>query len=168
MRFSGIVLLCLVSAAVNGADWPQWRGPNRNGISAETGWTPTSNPRRVWSAQVGQGFSSVAVVGGRVYTMGNAGGKDWIHCLNTATGKPVWQHTFQASAGDYPGPRATPTVSGGRVYTLNRYGLAHCINAAAGKPLWQTDVRALVSAEQPGWGFGGSPLLHGNLVLYNV
>src|SRR5687768_11549902 len=76
MRFCGIVLLCFVSAAVFAADWPQWRGPNRNGISAETGWAPTSNPRRVWTAQVGQGFSSVAVVGGRVYTMGNAGGKD--------------------------------------------------------------------------------------------
>ena len=168
MKFCGFLLLCILSTAALAADWPQWRGPNRNGISAETGWAPTSSPRRVWSAQLGQGFSSVAVVGGRVYTMGNSAGKDWIHCLNAGTGKPIWQHTFPSTAGNYEGPRATPTVSGGRVYTLNRHGIAHCLNANTGKPVWQTDVRGLLNAETPGWGFGGSPLLHGSLVLYNV
>src|SRR5947207_9422972 len=105
MRFRPVVsLLAALSAlAITGAtwaaDWPQWRGPNRNGITAESGWAPTSNPRRVWSAQVGEGFSSVAVVGSRVYTMGNSGGKDWVHCLNAATGKPIWQYTFSAAGG---------------------------------------------------------------------
>ena len=158
----------LPAAPSPAADWPQWRGLHRNGISAESGWAPNSNPRRVWSAQVGEGFSSVAVAGGRVYTMGNSGGKDWIHCLNAATGKPVWQYTFPASSGDYGGPRATPTVSGGKVYTLNRHGQAHCINAATGKLVWQADVARLLSAERPTWGFAGSPLILGSLALYNV
>ena len=162
------LVLASMPALAGAADWPQWRGINRNGISAETAWKPSSNPRRVWSAQVGQGFSSVAVTGGRLYTMGNTAGKDVIHCLNAANGKPIWKHAFDAYAGDYGGPRATPTVSGGRVYTLTRHGIAHCIDASTGKPVWQANVAALLKAEPPQWGFGGSPLIHRNLVLYNV
>ena len=170
MRIRGLLTVCalVVAGAGYAADWPQWRGPNRNGISAETGWAPTSNPRRVWTAQVGQGFSTIAVVGNRLYTMGYALGQDWIHCLNTANGKAVWQYKFPSTAGSYEGPRATPTVSGGRVYTINRHGLAHCLRADTGKLIWKADVAGLLNADEPGWGFGGSPLIHGNLVLYNV
>src|SRR5690242_5859059 len=89
-----------------GSDWPQWRGPARNGVSAERGWStrwPASGPRRAWSAQVGEGFSSVAVVGGKVYTAGNAGGQDTIYCLNVANGRPFWKYSYPCAAGDYGG-----------------------------------------------------------------
>ncbi|MBB6050019.1 PQQ-binding-like beta-propeller repeat protein [Armatimonas rosea] len=146
------------------ADWPQWRGALRNGTSPETvGWRG-GKPRPLWQAAIGQGFSSVAVVGGKLYTLGNAGGTDWVHCLNAATGKPVWQYKYTCGAGDYGGPRATPTVHNGNVYTLSREGLALCLNAATGKLVWQQRLSGAV----PQWGFAGSPLVQGSRVIYNV
>ena len=150
-----------------GADWPQWRGPARNGISAEKGWRsqwPASGPRRLWSLQVGQGFSSVAVKGGRVYTMGNDGSRDVVTCANAATGKVVWQYRYPCGAGDYAGPRATPTIHEGRVYTFSREGLALCLDAASGKVLWRRDV----GGRAPNWGYAGSPLVQGGVVIYNA
>jgi len=156
---------------MNAADWPQWRGPQRNGISAETGWMSRwsgTGPRIVWRAQVGQGFSSVAVKSGRVYTMGNANGKDTVYCLNATNGKVVWSYSYPCAEGQYPGPRATPTVDGDRVYTLSREGHALCLNASTGKLIWSKDLPRETGARPPQWGFAGSPLIEGNLVIYNV
>jgi len=153
--------------AAHAADWPQFRGPTRNGISAERGWRHQwagGKPRQIWSADVGVGFSSVAVQGGRLYTMGNRGNQDVVSCLDAATGKVVWQHRYPCGAGDYPGPRATPTVSGGRVYTLSREGQAWCLDAKTGKPVWNRSL----GAQAPGWGFASSPLVQGGLALYNA
>src|SRR5205085_12474506 len=116
-----VALAALVTLPARGADGPQWRGPERNGISAETGWLshwPGSGPKRLWSAKVGEGFSNVAVANGRLYTVGNAANRDTVYCLNATTGKPVWTYPYPCPAGDYGGPRATPTVSGGKVYIL--------------------------------------------------
>jgi outer membrane protein assembly factor BamB len=149
------------------ADWPQFRGPNRNGISTETGllshWSGTG-PKRLWGVQVGQGFSSVAVVGDRVYTVGNYQSQDFVSCLNAANGKVVWQHKYACSPGDYAGPRATPTIHDGNVYTLSREGHAFCLNAATGKVVWQARLEGAV----PGWGFSSSPLIQSNLAIYNA
>jgi len=165
-----LVVLVLCSAA-RAADWPQWRGPARNGLSSETGlnwaWGP-AGPRRLWTAQVGQGFSSVAVSGGRLYTMGNDGSRDSVFCLDALTGRQIWRFSYACGPGDYEGPRATPTVAGGRVYTLSREGEAHCLKAANGQLVWRRDLRGEMRAEPPRWGFAGSPLLAGSLVLYNV
>lgn len=169
----GACALGVLSPVASGraADWPQWRGPARNGISTETDWNfrwPASGPPRVWSAQVGEGFSSVAVTGGRLYTMGNADDKDTVHCLNAVTGKPVWSYRYAAASGDYGGPRATPVVDGTAVYTLSRDGLAHCLNAATGKVIWSRDLRKETGGETPQWGFAGSPLVRGGRIYYNV
>jgi outer membrane protein assembly factor BamB len=149
------------------SDWPQWRGPQRNGISKETNlgtaW-PGAGPRKLWSAQLGQGYSGVTVLGNRLYTMGNARETDYIHCLNADTGKIVWQHKYPCGSGDYGGPRSTPTISNGRVYTLSREGHALCLNAATGTVLWQQNLRASV----PQWGFTSSPLVLGSRVLLNA
>src|SRR3954464_2417371 len=88
------------------ADWPQWRGPQRNGISQEKGWLsqwPGSGPKRLWTADVGTGHSSCAVVGGRVYTMGNVNNQDVVWCLDAATGKVVWSYKYRCVADNYPG-----------------------------------------------------------------
>lgn len=146
------------------ADWPQWRGALRNGITAETVTWRGGAPRKVWQATIGQGFSSVAVVGGKLYTAGNVGGTDWVHCLDAVTGKVVWQYKYPCGAGDYPGPRATPTVHNGNVYTLSREGLALCLNAASGKVVWQQKLAGQI----PQWGFAGSPLISGARAIYNV
>lgn len=169
------IMLSLWALAIippmNAADWPQWRGPQRNGISSETGWMTRwsgAGPKRVWMAQVGQGFSSVAVKDGRVYTMGNTGGRDTIYCLNAANGKVVWTHSYACSAGDHPGPRATPTVDGNFVYTLSREGHAFCLDALSGQVHWSKDLKRETGAQPPQWGFASSPLIEGNLVIYNV
>jgi outer membrane protein assembly factor BamB len=153
------------------ADWPQWRGPQRNGISTETGWKTNwsgGRPRQVWSAQIGEGYSGVAVSAGKAYTLGHAGGKDTVFCLNAATGKVLWFYSYPCSTGDYSGPRATPIVDGGKVYTLSREAQAFCFDAASGKVIWANDMRRTAGAQTPTWGFAGSPLIEGDKVIYNV
>jgi outer membrane protein assembly factor BamB len=165
------LLAALLVTPLKAADWPQWRGPRRDGISSETGWLtrwPGLGPKRLWTAQVGEGFSSVAVTGGRLYTMGNASGRDTVYCLAAGTGRPVWKYSYSCPAGDHTGPRATPTVDGNRVYTLSREGQAFCLNASSGLLLWGKDLRRETGAETPRWGFASSPLVTGKLVIFNV
>lgn len=153
------------------ADWPQWRGPRRNGHSTETGLLsrfPFGGPRKLWTAQVGEGYSAVSVVGNRAYTLGNQGGQDAVLCLDANTGKQLWRFSYPCGPGDYGGPRATPDVDGGNVYTLSREGLAHCVNATTGKLVWRQNLQQATRAEYPQWGFAGSPLVYGNKVIYNV
>jgi outer membrane protein assembly factor BamB len=166
-----LLAACLCAAAAGAADWPQFRGPLRNGVSAEKGWLSrfgANGPTRLWTAQVGDGFSSVAVAKNRLYTMGNANGQDTVYCLNATTGAVIWRYSYPQQAGDYGGPRATPTVDGTVVYTLSREGIACSINASTGKPNWKKDLRREVGAEMPRWGFAGSPLVHSGRVIYNV
>ena len=146
------------------ADWPQWRGALRNGITSETvGWRG-GKPRQLWQATVGQGFSSVAVVGSKLYTLGNVNNTDWVHCLDAASGKVVWQYRYACPAGDYPGTRATPTVHNGNIYTMSREGVALCLNASTGKVVWQQKLVGAI----PQWGLCGSPLIAGSRAIYNV
>lgn len=171
-RYAGFLVLAVVSCLLPAAaDWPQWRGPQRNGLSSETGWLKSwgpGGPRRLWTARVGEGWSAVAVRDGRVFTMGNSTGQDHVTCLDAATGRPVWRYSYAAGSGDYGGPRATPTLEGEHVYTLNRAGKAFCLNAGTGKLVWTVDLRRETRGEEPRWGFAGSPLIQGNLALYNV
>jgi len=152
-------------------DWPQWRGPDRNSITAETGWQtrwPADGPKVKWSVDVGGGYSSVAVRAGRVYTMGNDGSKDTVWCLNEATGAVVWKKSYPERRGQYPGPRATPTVEGDLVYTVSRQGLAKCYKADSGEQVWSTNIPAKIGAKVPGWGIAGSPLVLGDRVIYSA
>jgi outer membrane protein assembly factor BamB len=152
------------------ADWPQYRGPSRSGISPEkfSGRFAPGGPRRIWSAQVGVGYSGVSVKGGRAFTMGNVNNADLVTCLKTVNGQVLWQARYPCQAGDIPGTRVTPTVHAGNVYVLSREGLALCINAVTGKIVWQTQLAQKTGATQPKWGFSGSPLISGRLVFYNV
>jgi outer membrane protein assembly factor BamB len=165
------LLAAMLAAPLEAADWPQWRGPRRDGISSETGWLlrwPATGPRRLWTAQVGEGYSSVAVKDGRVYTMGNAGDRDTVYCLAAGTGRVLWKYSYPCPAGDQSGTRATPTVEGNRVYTLSREGQAFCLDASTGAKIWGRDVGRETGAAPPRWGFASSPLVYGNLVIYNV
>jgi outer membrane protein assembly factor BamB len=153
------------------ADWPQWRGPNRNGISAETGLLssfPAGGPRKLWSANVGSGFSTAAISKGRAFTLGNYQEQDFVSCLNALTGKIIWAYKYPQGAGDYSGPRATPTINADKVYTFSREGLALCLDAGTGKVLWQKNIAQEIRSSAPRWGYAGSPLIVGNLVIYNV
>lgn len=152
------------------ADWPNWRGPDFNGISRETGWFKTgAGLKTVWEVPVEQGYSAVAVVGQKLYTAGNQGGQDQVVCLDTRTGATLWKYAFACPAGgSYPGPRATPAVSDNRVFMVSREGQVICLAADTGKELWNRPVARELKAQVPGWGFAGSPRIQDNRLLLNI
>lgn len=168
------LLIALIALPVSAEDWGQWRGPARTGISAETGWLdawPAEGPRILWKAQVGIGFSSFAVARNRVYTIGHANEMDTVFCLDADKGQVLWYHPYPADLGDKffeGGPTSTPTVDGDRVYTLGKWGDLFCFDAANGKIAWQKNIATETGAPVPAWGFGGSPLVLGDLLILNM
>jgi outer membrane protein assembly factor BamB len=167
--------MCIISSA-GAADWNQWRGPRRDGVSEETGvqtkWS-AGRPAELWRKVIGNGYGVVAVVGNRVYAAGNKEGQDTVVCLDDATGNTIWSTSYKAPAklagefGSFYGPHSTPTVQDGKVFVLSRDGQARCLNAADGKEIWFVDFKAL-GAKVPTWGMAGSPLVMDDLVLFNA
>lgn len=169
------------NAARQSADWPHWRGPDRNGISTETGWFSNGSDatiREVWRASVGIGFSSMAVSGGRLYTMGQTAKsgrdknqQDIVYCLAAGTGRLIWKKSYPCELLDRSydgGPHATPTVEGGRVYTCSKLAQVFCFDAATGSVIWSTDLHKGLGYKPPIWGFAGSPTIIGDKVLLNI
>ena len=170
-----IILFCLGEAAAQaGGNWPQWRGPNRDGISKETGllkqW-PDGGPPLAWKAAgAGNGYSSFAVSNGRLYTMGLRGDKEFIIAFDVATGKEVWAtphgtKAFRNDRGD--GPRGTPTIEGNRLYALGGNGDLSALDTATGKVVWSMNVLEKFGGEQITWGISESPLIVGDKLLVN-
>ncbi len=169
------LVLALALASIGSAkDWPQWRGPDRNGLSTEKGWLeqwPTAGPAIAWKAQVGLGFSSFVIAHGRAFTAGHAEGKDTVFCFDAATGKVVWKHSYPSELGDKffdGGTTGTPTLDGDRVFWLGRWGDTFCFNAADGKIIWSKNVQQETKARLPDWGFTGAPLVQGGNLMLNV
>ncbi len=161
-------------AAQVGADWPQWRGPNRDGISKETGllkqW-PEPGPPLVWKATgAGAGYSSMSVTNGRLYTMGLRGDQEFVIAFDVATGKEVWAtphgKAYRDSRGD--GPRGTPTFEGGKLYSLGGNGDLSSIDAKTGKIVWSINVLQKFGGENIGWGISESPLVIGEKLIVNA
>jgi outer membrane protein assembly factor BamB len=173
-RIAFTAALLLTAFSTRADDWPHWRGPKRNGISAETGWTtdwPKEGPRVAWKARVGIGFSSFAVAGGRVFTLGNANNHDTVWCLDATTGQTIWKHSYESDLGDKyfeGGTGSTPSVDGERVFTTSRWGDIFCFEAATGKIVWSKNFAKEADLRVPGWGFTGSPLIHEKLVVLNA
>ena len=175
-----LVILCAFLAPLlcMGADWPQWRGPNRDGISQETGWLtdwPAAGPKRIWEGKVGVGYSSFAVSGNRVITMGNVNDTDRVVCFDAATGRELWKHEYACEAKDpngFHGTRSTPTIEADRVYTLSRHGHMFCLDAGNGTVRWSLNLVKDLGGREPtqdngnqGWGYSGSALIEKNWVL---
>ncbi len=152
-------------------DWPQWRGPNRDGLSKETGWLaawPAEGPKKLWEGSVGIGYSSFAVSKGRLYTLGNIADKDNVFCFDAETGKLKWKHEYPCLAKDpngYHGTRCTPTVDGEFVYTLSRHGDFFCLDSANGSVKWAKNFKREFGGEPPRWGFSGSPWIEKDWVV---
>lgn len=168
LLLSGMIGSSIALPKLQAADWPQWRGLMRNGISIEKFAPWKTPPRQAWQVNIGEGWSAVTVWGGRAYTMGNQSGQDILYCLDAASGRESWRYSYPCGAGDYGGPRATPVIDGGKVYTLSREGHALCVNATTGKLVWRKELQRETGAASPQWGFAGSPLVQGKLVIYNV
>lgn len=174
--FSVALIFSLVATSdvfgqTTSTDWPGWRGPNGNGISTETDWNPaalTDRPNIIWRASVGYGFSSIAVQDKYLYTMGNSGNEDTVYCLDANNGKVIWTFSYNCRLGEHPGPRATPTVDDGRVYTLSQEGHLFCLNAKNGKVVWKAHLAKDFGARTPKWGLAGSPVIDGDLLLLNA
>jgi len=163
----------LVFPLIARADWPQWRGPAHDGISRETAWKPTweSEPKVLWRAQVGTGFSSMTVAGGRVYAMGLAGKTETVYALQAATGKTVWTHGWPSvfKAQYYEGGTSgTPIMDGGSVLVLGQSGDLLSLAAATGKVHWQKNLATELGLEIGTWGLTGAPLVDGERLLLNA
>ncbi len=151
--------------------WPGFRGLNRDdrvtGVRISTDWT-ASPPKEMWRRSVGPGWSSFAVGDGLIYTQEQRGEFEVVSCYDLATGKPVWTHKdaarfYESNAG--AGPRGTPALHGGWVYTLGATGVVNALDAASGRVAWTHDAAKDTGATLPGWGFSASPLVVDDLVI---
>jgi outer membrane protein assembly factor BamB len=178
LTFAALALLGISAGPAPDSDWAQWRGPNRDGVSPDTGllktW-PAGGPPLVWKATgLGGGFSSVSICDGKIYTMGEANGAFNMLSLNATDGKILWTTKVSdipekrvKNENDYPGPRSTPSTDGSLVITLGPYGDLLCADAATGKEKWRKNCQKDFGAgNRSDWMYAESPLLDGDNVVF--
>ncbi len=175
MKARCLIVALLLSHVSAAADWPQWRGPRRDGISAETGllkeW-PAGGPKLLWQVNdVGDGYATPSVVGTRLYILGNRGmDNEFVQALSAGDGKPVWT-TRIGNVGNpnqeppYPMARSTPTVEGGVLYALGSDGDLACLDTATGKIRWQKSLRGDFGGKPGKWAYSESPLIDGDVLI---
>jgi outer membrane protein assembly factor BamB len=176
-----------LAAGLRADDWPQWLGPQRDSVWRERGIVsafPAGGPPVLWRAEIGSGYSGPAVAKGRAYVLdhefakasdkpadpfqrGSIPGVERMVCLNADDGKVQWLHEYDCPyTVSYPsGPRTTPVVSKGRVFSLGAEGNLFCLNAATGSVVWSRDFKKDYNIPTPMWGFAGNPLLDGNKLI---
>jgi outer membrane protein assembly factor BamB len=183
-----LVAVGLLPGTLHADDWPQWLGTQRDGIWREKGLVdkfPAKGPKTLWKTPIGEGYSGPAVADGLVYITDRVRakgvdnpanpfdnstkveGKERVLCIDQKTGDVVWTHaydcTYQVSYGS--GPRTTPVVSGGKVYTLGTMGHLVCVDAKSGKEVWSKHLPTEYNTRVPQWGFAGHPLIDGNRLI---
>jgi len=181
------VLWSIVSSTLLADSWPQWLGPQRDGVWREKGILekfPEGGPKRIWRVELGAGYSGPAVAGGRVFVMdrqvpaeipkpksvfeaSQIPGNERVLCFNEADGKLLWQHAYDCpyNVSYAAGPRTTPLVAGGRVFTLGTMGDLKCLDAATGRVVWERDFKKDFGLKVPHWGVSAHPLLDGRRLI---
>ncbi len=155
------------------AAWPQYRGGAQDGRSPETGlvssW-PEGGPKVLWRAALGNGYSGIAIAGGRAFTMFGAGGDEIAIALDAVSGKEVWRFRTDDDRFDSQGsgPRSTPTVDGDRVFVLGARGKLYALDAKTGAEIWSVDLVARYGAGVPRWGVSTSPVVEDDLLLIDA
>lgn len=162
----------LFTSLTYATDWPHWLGPNGDGTSSESEWkSEISDP--IWKSKVGVGFSAVSVANGKLYTMGHdgkkTGGNETVYCLDSKTGKAIWEHSYPAPLIDYlheGGPCSTPTVDETTVYAISKHGLLHAYQVKDGQIIWKKDMMKIAGMKRPPeWGFAASPYVLGEQLI---
>lgn len=152
-------------------DWPRWNGPKCEMISGESGWAKdweASPPKQLWTVELGTGFSSISVIGERIFTMGRNEANDVVYCLNANSGDIVWKYEYECALlanAHEGGPGSTPTVADGRVYTFSREGHVHCLDANDGSLIWKIFLPDITEVKHPMWGLTSSALVLDDKVL---
>lgn len=168
-----ILLLAMLAATAAASDWPQFLGPDRNGAypGPSTSFS-LHNPRLLWKQEVGAGFSSPTVAGERLILFHRKGGNEIVAALDAASGKRIWSFEYPTAYRDDfgfdEGPRGTPAIAGGRVYTYGAEGMLHALDLATGKKLWGIDTHSRFKVRKGFFGAAASPLVEGNAVVVNV
>ncbi|MFH1264245.1 MAG: PQQ-binding-like beta-propeller repeat protein, partial [Planctomycetota bacterium] len=170
-----LVLCCVAGLQTSRADeWPQWRGPNRDGVWAETGVVDKFDSPEIklkWRVPISSGYTGPTVAGGRVYLTDRVTEPkeiERIHCFDRQTGKTIWSHSYDCrydGFGYRAGPRASVLVEDGRAYSLGAAGHLFCLDAAGGKVLWNRDLRAEYNIRMPNWGIAAAPVIEGDLLI---
>src|SRR6188508_980825 len=164
-----------IAVTVSAADWPQYLGPERNGIYrgpaiADT-W-PATGPKVVWRKTIGQGFAGPAVAGNRVLIFHRVKNEEVLESLDPATGMSQWRYayptTYRDDFGFDAGPRAVPVVANGVVYTYGAEGQLHAVDITNGQGLWHVDAMRKYQVPKNFFGAGGSPIVEGNRVIANI
>jgi outer membrane protein assembly factor BamB len=185
--FFSVAILTFFPFSTRADDWPQWLGPQRDGVWREKGLLtkfPVGGPKIRWRAEVAGGYSGPAVADGRVYvtdrilnpgekdpdnpfTRTRSKGKERVRCLDAASGKRLWEHAYdcQYTISYAYGPRATPVVHGGKVYTLGAMGDLLCLDVTDGRVIWSKNFPKDYDAPVPLWGFAAHPLLDGDKLI---
>jgi outer membrane protein assembly factor BamB len=169
------VEIWLTALTLHAADWPQFLGPDRNGISAETnlgGAWPADGPPVRWKKDVGQGFSGPAVARGKLILFHRKADQEIIDCLDAKTGGDVWHFAYpteyQDDFGFDEGPRATPAIANDKVYTMGAEGAVHCLDLQTGKEIWHVDCKKKFQSAKGFFGMACSPLVEGDVVILNI
>ena len=176
--FTLVLIAVLLSCiTVSAEDWPQWRGPNRDGVWTEDGIVKEFSSAQLpvlWRAPIANGYSGPTVANGRVFItdrLTEPTQVERVHCFDSASGKEIWSHTYDCTYEkvSYPdGPRAAVTVAGGRAYSLGAMGHLFCFDAANGRVLWNIDLNTKYKINKPIWAIAAAPLVESNLLIVQV